>query len=1043
MTRNHNSVKALGLAALMVLSVVALSMPVAAAPQADLSASDPGTATQGSTFDVTYTLTNDGDETASAGGLELGDLPDGVTAVSASGDGQTGNFGGDAVFYTSQLAAGDSFETTITYEVADDASTGDSGPIEVSGFVGSESSSTVTSSVTIEEAGTEPPNEGDSEPGAPELRKATHYVDSEEGTILELAFNEDVFEDNPEVTIHLSNDDDISVDDSQIQSPDNGRVVVDTDQTYNRIDEVTVSGYEDTDGNSLDEVTEEAKFAPATVNTLTNDDVEAYQGSNVTFEGNVGDQFQINTDGDDDLTFSATRGTGANSQVYVFDTDNRDVGDYNIENDNAGTNSSLQLEDLGLSVEADEDTFEDDENVTATVESNDIDREVDADLLDSNGDEEVERTVTIDNDGEAEVDFGEVDTGNYTVEISDVNTQVSANSDEFEVVEAGDAEAGFEADGVFIEERGDVVNVTVNLENTDTAMLNIGDESDDNYNLLLNLTDDSDDGQVTVQFNSYSAGAVPMDEVNPGVVTVADDDDELEVIERNGGFVDTDREVGEDLLDSTDYTMNITGENDNDVTGDNEQDVGTISLQDRSTENLQNWVAPEDSFSDIEDLDNDEVGDVYQLIQDGELTQSEELATQDTLVAQVEASGLEGLYTYHSEVNDLSEAEALQTHTENFQDADTGHISFLFEDEDPGANVEESDISIDDLGTSNVHVLVDEDNNTQFVAVDSQALLDEGAEDGDAYTTNFSVAGDDATELGTDEDAQDVNGTFDVLDRDDGTSLNNDDDVVVRAAEGQNISGESVVAPGTELTVFLRSSDSSAPFLKQPTAIVQPDGTFTATADFSDEQPGANFTGQVRLSGDELGEEIDGRVAAAPVASVNISDQESDGETVTVDSASLSDGGFVVIHDGTLLDGEVAGSVIGNSDYLDSGSHEDIEVSVDAQEEDFTAIAMPHLDTNGNEEYDFPDADGPYTEDGSAVTDSANVTVVTSTPTPTPTPTDEPTATPTPTPTEEPTEMSTPTDAPTTTSGDGPGFTAVIALVALVAAALLAVRRNN
>jgi PGF-CTERM protein len=104
---------------------------------------------------------------------------------------------------------------------------------------------------------------------------------------------------------------------------------------------------------------------------------------------------------------------------------------------------------------------------------------------------------------------------------------------------------------------------------------------------------------------------------------------------------------------------------------------------------------------------------------------------------------------------------------------------------------------------------------------------------------------------------------------------------------------------------------------------------------------------------------------------------------------------------------------------------------------------MPHLDTNGNEEYDFPGADGPYTEDGSAVTDSANVTVVTSTPTPTPTPTDEPTATPTPTPTEEPTEMSTPTDEPTTTSGDGPGFTAVIALVALVAAALLAVRRNN
>ena len=589
-----------------------------------------------------------------------------------------------------------------------------------------------------------------------------------------------------------------------------------------------------------------------------------------------------------------------------------------------------------------------------------------------------------------------------------------------------------------------MANVTINLENTDTAMLNIGDESNDNYNLLLELEDESDNGQVTVQFNSYSAGAVPMGQIEPAVVTVADDDDSLTVVERNGGFVNSNRDVGENLLDATDYEMNVTGENDNDVTGDNEQDVGTISLQERSTENLQTWVAPEDSFSDIEDLDNDEVGDVYDLIADGAVTQSDTLATEDTLVLQLEASGLEGLFKYHADVDGLSETAALQAHTANFQSSDTGHISALFEDENPGANVDETDLTIDALNSGDVHVILDEANDTHFVAVDSQGLLDAGVEDGDSYTANFSVASDDVSELGTDEDAQNVNMTFDVEDRDDGTSLNNDNDVVVRAASGQNISGETVAAPGTEVTVRIRSSDSSAPFLKQPTAVVQEDGSFTATADFSEEQPGANFTAQVRLSGNDLGEEIDGQVAAAPVASVSISDQESDGETVTVDSASLSDGGFVVIHDGTLLDGEVAGSVVGNSDYLESGSHEDIEISVEAQEEDFTAIAMPHLDTNGNEEYDFPDADGPYTENGSAVTDAANVTVVTSTPTPTPTPTDEPTATPTPTPTDAPTtDMSTPTDEPTTTSQDGPGFTAVIALVALVAAALLAVRRNN
>jgi hypothetical protein len=46
---------------------------------------------------------------------------------------------------------------------------------------------------------------------------------------------------------------------------------------------------------------------------------------------------------------------------------------------------------------------------------------------------------------------------------------------------------------------------------------------------------------------------------------------------------------------------------------------------------------------------------------------------------------------------------------------------------------------------------------------------------------------------------------------------------------------------------------------------------------------------------------------------------------------------------------------------------------------DQTLIAMPHKDTNGNGTYDFltsgGKADGAYTQDGSAVTDKASITV--------------------------------------------------------------------
>ncbi|MFC5279443.1 CARDB domain-containing protein [Halorubrum rubrum] len=125
-------------------------------------------------------------------------------------------------------------------------------------------------------------------------------------------------------------------------------------------------------------------------------------------------------------------------------------------------------------------------------------------------------------------------------------------------------------------------------------------------------------------------------------------------------------------------------------------------------------------------------------------------------------------------------------------------------------------------------------------------------------------------------------------------------------------------------------------------------------------------------------------------ATVAFSDQTTNGTAVTVDSVNTSDGGFVVIHDDSLLDGEVTGSVIGVSEYLEPGEHENVTVTLfdDVPGATFdrteltgneTLIAMPHRDTNANGTYDFVatdgSEDGPYVANGSAVTDAANVTV--------------------------------------------------------------------
>ncbi len=122
-------------------------------------------------------------------------------------------------------------------------------------------------------------------------------------------------------------------------------------------------------------------------------------------------------------------------------------------------------------------------------------------------------------------------------------------------------------------------------------------------------------------------------------------------------------------------------------------------------------------------------------------------------------------------------------------------------------------------------------------------------------------------------------------------------------------------------------------------------------------------------------------VASANVsvsAAVSMSEQPTDGTHVVVDRVELSQGGFVAVHDGTLLDGEVTGSVVGHSEYLSAGVHENVRIELDESVGNETVIPMPHMDTDGNEMYTFVESggetDGPFINaEGSAVLDTATV----------------------------------------------------------------------
>ncbi|QLC50469.1 hypothetical protein HWN40_09590 [Methanolobus zinderi] len=107
-------------------------------------------------------------------------------------------------------------------------------------------------------------------------------------------------------------------------------------------------------------------------------------------------------------------------------------------------------------------------------------------------------------------------------------------------------------------------------------------------------------------------------------------------------------------------------------------------------------------------------------------------------------------------------------------------------------------------------------------------------------------------------------------------------------------------------------------------------------------------------------------------STVNFEDQSSEGGTVVVNSVFLPEGGYIVIHESA--NGSV-GPVIGNTEYMEAGEYSDVEVTLGLPiDTDQELIAMPHMD-DGNEIYEFPGPDAPYTSNATPVTDSAMITV--------------------------------------------------------------------
>jgi len=104
---------------------------------------------------------------------------------------------------------------------------------------------------------------------------------------------------------------------------------------------------------------------------------------------------------------------------------------------------------------------------------------------------------------------------------------------------------------------------------------------------------------------------------------------------------------------------------------------------------------------------------------------------------------------------------------------------------------------------------------------------------------------------------------------------------------------------------------------------------------------------------------------SSPVASMTVENPSIEGGQLTVDSASMSSGGFIVVHAQ-----DRNGTVLGTSESLAAGSHQDVQITLEEQPPDRQPLVLvAHQDTNENQrlDYDFEnpgDTDEPYAASG-------------------------------------------------------------------------------
>lgn len=593
-------------------------------------------------------------------------------------------------------------------------------------------------------------------------------------------------------------------------------------------------------------------------------------GESILLRGATGEPFEF--DGqvtDDGQVYTINTSTLQQQIPYAVAFDDSATPDtgltIGVDDDSDGEvdeDRLLRMREFTLDLSIDENLTIDDSDitnletltgrVTANVGNTDI-----LVLVRGPGEDDLDQQIiTLGGDGTATFEFE-----NRSIDEADDHITVIAQHQPTGVSAIRDVKVGkidFDAEfdeTTFSDERGDIVNITVNLspspedkEDTDYATVRVGG-ADIGYSANLTLHDRNDDEEVTLQWNTYAAdGPGGQDEFSvapndpdeqPDSVTV------LDISSRVSGGPD-------DILDAGGYELEVVGRAN--TSTEPAQDVSMVGLHPRNLSTISVMTAPK-GYSSLNSLSGIHTG-----LRSGDITLTSAVAIGDYLILSIEGTGLEGAIESQSGSNSTAKFT-------NFTDAEA---SLVLNQTNPEPN---TDVKlIDHSDYSNVSLLANPGNDTYYLVVDTENgqvredvngnqtvdATDDIAEfaDGDRYVATFSI---ESPKGGLTNSNESVRTGWQMVDPSASveTERVGGDEIVVVSELEQSITGATNVAPGTPITIRVQAPS----LLLNKRVLVSGNRTWSAAFDFGDLTTGSNFTIEVIQDGEALLDEpVNGRV---------------------------------------------------------------------------------------------------------------------------------------------------------------------------------------